>query len=162
MIRWIPAVLLFSTLSLAASAQAPGNTGRWGTIAPGVQANLARHQRVLLSGVPAPYRSMHDPAPYAHGKTERGAVLFEQNCAACHGSAGLGNGPGGQVLQTAPADLAWLARTPMGKSDPYVYWSVAEGGVPFGSDMPAFKNRLSPQDIWALVSYIRDGMPRIG
>ena len=43
-----------------------------------------------------------------------------------------------------------------------MYWSIAEGGQPFGSDMPAFKATLPRQDIWALIRYIRDGMPRIG
>jgi len=59
----------------------------------------------------------------------------------------------------APADLEWLARTPKGRADPYIYWTVAEGGREFESDMPAFKRRLAKRDIWALVAYIRAGLP---
>jgi mono/diheme cytochrome c family protein len=59
----------------------------------------------------------------------------------------------------APADLAWLAGTPRNKSDPYIYWSIAEGGRAFDSEMPAFKQTLSKRDIWSVTAYIRTGMP---
>jgi mono/diheme cytochrome c family protein len=159
MIRKAIAVLLAASLPLAASAQMMGNDRRWGAIGPGISANLARHQQVLMFGVPAPYRTLRDPSPYAAGKVSRGAMLFQQNCAACHGVAGQGNGPGSQMLSSPPANLAWLARTPMNRADGYMYWSIAEGGEPFGSDMPVFKAKLSRTDIWALIAYIREGLP---
>jgi mono/diheme cytochrome c family protein len=46
----------------------------------------------------------------------------------------------------------------MGGSDRYIYWTVAEGGQPLGTAMPAFKDNLSQEDIWAVVAYIRDGL----
>ena len=162
MIRKALAVLLIASLPLAASAQMMGNDRRWGAIGPGISANLARHQQVLLFGIPAPYRTARDPAPYAAGKVNRGAMLFEQHCAACHGLSGQGNGPSSQMLaSTPPANLAWLAHTPMRQADAYMYWSIAEGGQPFGSDMPVFKDKLPKNDIWALIAYIRDGLPRV-
>ena len=42
--------------------------------------------------------------------------------------------------------------------DQYVYWTVAEGGQPVGSAMPAFKGSLSQRDIWAVVTYVRHGL----
>ena len=59
----------------------------------------------------------------------------------------------------APADLEWLARAPKEKSDPYISWAVSEGGAQFDSEMPAFKNSLSKEEIWALSAYLRAGMP---
>ncbi len=41
-----------------------------------------------------------------------------------------------------------------------MYWTIAEGGRQFDSDMPAFKDRLSKQDIWAVIAYVRAGLPR--
>ena len=60
----------------------------------------------------------------------------------------------------APADLEWLARTPKSRAEPYMYWTVAEGGKPFESEMPAFKDRLSKKDMWAVIAYVRAGLPR--
>jgi len=59
----------------------------------------------------------------------------------------------------APADLEWLARTPKDRSSTYIYWTVAEGGAAFDSEMPAFKQSLSSEDIWSLAFYLRSGMP---
>jgi mono/diheme cytochrome c family protein len=42
--------------------------------------------------------------------------------------------------------------------DQYVYWTVAEGGQPVGSQMPAFKRNLSQRDIWAVITYVRHGL----
>ena len=47
-----------------------------------------------------------------------------------------------------------------GPVEPYLYWTIAEGGRQFESDMPAFKDRLAKKDIWAVIAYIRAGLPR--
>jgi hypothetical protein len=41
----------------------------------------------------------------------------------------------------------------MAQWDPFMYWTVAEGGAQFGSAMPAFKDALSKDDIWAVIAY---------
>jgi mono/diheme cytochrome c family protein len=40
---------------------------------------------------------------------ELGAQLFQQHCAACHGSGALGDGPAAGSLKVAPADLTRIA-----------------------------------------------------
>ena len=40
-------------------------------------------------------------------------------------------------------------------------WTVSEGGKPFGTAMPAFKNELTQEQIWQLVAYLRAGFPAI-
>jgi len=40
-----------------------------------------------------------------------------------------------------------------------MYWTIAEGGQAFGTDMPAFKRTLQKNDIWAVITYVRAGMP---
>jgi mono/diheme cytochrome c family protein len=37
---------------------------------------------------------------------------------------------------------------------------VAEGGQAFESEMPAFKDKLNKKDIWAVIAYVRAGLPR--
>ena len=123
------------------------------------KANIARHQKVVMYGVPAPYDAVRDPTPDNDEKLRRGAALFDRQCSSCHGWSGRGTGPEGFFLVPAPADLAWLAQTPREKAEPYIYWSIAEGGGAFDSEMPAYKHTLSVEDIWSVTAYLRAGMP---
>ena len=140
-------------LAAAAAVQSDEGPPRWA-------ANIARKQHVIMQGIPRPYSAMRDPSPDSRAKLQRGRVVFEQRCAACHGWTGQGTGPEAFALVPAPADLEWLAGTPKARSEPYMYWAIAEGGRAFESDMPAFKRELSKRDIWSVVAYIRAGLPR--
>ena len=152
MYRFLISAALLATPAAATLDQPEENLSRW-------KANMSRHQQVLMHGVPAPYASMRDPSPDSVGKLRRGTMLFDRHCSSCHGWSGKGGGSEGFFLVPAPADLEWLARTPKDRSNPYIYWSIAEGGAQFESDMPAFKQTLSSEDIWALSAYLRAGMP---
>ena len=125
---------------------------------PRWMANMARHQKVVMYGVPAPYAAARDPLPDNLAKLRRGAAVFDKHCSSCHGWSGNGEGAEGKFLVPAPADLKWLARTPKNKSDPYIYWSIAEGGSSFNSDMPSYKRTLSKRDIWSVTAFVRSGM----
>jgi mono/diheme cytochrome c family protein len=114
----------------------------------------------MMFGIPVLYASARDPLPNTPATLSRGATILRQNCAACHGPSGYGNGPAGKELVPPPADLAWLAKTPEGRSDPYMLWTNSEGGQPVGSDMPSFKTRLSTDEIWSVIAYVRAGLPR--
>lgn len=123
------------------------------------KANIARHQKIVMHGVPSPYDTVRDPTPDSDEKLRRGAAIFDRQCSSCHGWSGRGGGPEGFFLVPAPADLAWLAHAPKDKANPYIYWSIAEGGREFDSEMPAYKHNLSVEDIWSLTAYLRAGMP---
>ena len=122
--------------------------------------SMPRMHFAMMSGVPAPYNSMTNPLPRTHETVERGAKVYEQTCASCHGTTGLGDGPVGRTLSPPPANLAFLSEMPMVQWDPFMYWTVAEGGAQFGSAMPAFKGTLSKDDIWAVTSYIQARLPQ--
>ena len=49
---------------------------------------------------------------------------------------------------------------PMAQWDSFMYWTIAEGGAQFGSAMPAFKDALSKDDIWAVIAYIQARLPQ--
>ena len=104
-------------------------------------------------------RDDQSPAPKAPGTLGRGVVVYQENCQSCHGSAGMGDGEAGKELSPPPANLAWLSRMPIMRSDSLLYWAIAEGGVPFGTGMPAFKDALSQDDIWAVITYLQAGLP---
>ena len=143
-------LIVFPLAALA--AQSDEGPPRWA-------ANIARKQHVIMVGLPQAYARARDPLRDTPAKFSRGAQVFDRHCASCHGSNGQGSGPEAFALVPAPADLEWLARTPKGRAGPYMYWTIAEGGGQFESDMPSFKRKLSPKDIWSVIAYVRAGMP---
>lgn len=121
--------------------------------------SMVRHHQAMMYGIPEPYRSAQNPLPASEATWRRGADVYAQNCASCHGANGDGDGPAGQQLSPRPANLAWLARSHM-VGDQYVYWTVEEGGKPVRSAMPPFKGALPERDVWAVVTYVRQGLCR--
>jgi mono/diheme cytochrome c family protein len=119
----------------------------------------ARHHAAMMGGLPAPYDKLANPLPRTTATVERGATVYGTNCAACHGATGLGDGAAAQNLSPRPANLAWLSSMPMSRWDGYMYWTIAEGGAPFGTAMPSFKDKLSKDDIWAVIAYIQARLP---
>jgi mono/diheme cytochrome c family protein len=118
-----------------------------------------RHHQAMMNGIPAAYASLRNPLPANTATLASGRLVYEQNCALCHGDSGNGNGPAATQLKPPPANLRWSAQMPMSRSDGYLYWAIAEGGQPFGTAMPAFKRSLSKQQIWAVIAYIQAGLP---
>jgi mono/diheme cytochrome c family protein len=114
----------------------------------------ARHAYFMRQGVPAPYAKMANPLKASAVDLNAGKQLYADNCIACHGAGGRGDGVVGSTLDPRPADLAAIVRMPMA-SDGYLYWSIAEGGASFGTAMPAAKNTLQPEEIWKIILYIR-------
>jgi len=76
----------------------------------------------------------------------RGRALFAENCAACHGAAGFGDGPQAAALTPHPSNFHDAAR--FRHVTPYALFNSISLGVN-GTAMPAF-NRLSDADRWAL------------
>jgi mono/diheme cytochrome c family protein len=99
---------------------------------------------------------------WQHGALSRGAALYAQHCASCHGDTGHGDGPAAANLVPHPADLAWISALPMGQWDAFMYWTIAEGGVRFGTVMPSFKASLSKNDIWSIIAYVQSQLPQRG
>jgi mono/diheme cytochrome c family protein len=56
----------------------------------------------------------------------------------------------------------WPAETlPRHSVDEYLLWSTSEGGVQFGTEMPAFKTVLTERQIWQIVIYMRADFPNV-
>src|ERR1019366_391142 len=117
--------------------------------------SMRRHQMATIAGIPAQYRFLQNPLPQTARTLQRGADVYAQNCAACHGTMGLGNGSAGLRLHPPPANLLWSKRMPMPRGAPYLFWTIAEGGKPVGSAMPAFKSSLTTGDIWSVIAFIQ-------
>lgn len=99
------------------------------------------------------------PATYTDELLSQGAEIYAANCQACHGGSGAGNGPWAQVGMDVPprsfTDRGWMSS----QSDGVFFTSILRG-VP-GTAMPSFEGRLSDEEIWAAVAYIRGFSPRV-
>jgi mono/diheme cytochrome c family protein len=116
--------------------------------------SVLRHQYVMQNGVPAKYAPLSNPLRRSRKNISEGKTLYEANCASCHGASGLGNGPAAQALNQPPANIAATSRMPMA-IDGYLYRTIAEGGAPLKSAMPAFGGALKPDQIWQIILYLR-------
>ncbi|MBI5862370.1 MAG: CopD family protein [Rhodocyclales bacterium] len=82
---------------------------------------------------------------------DRGTTLFAENCVACHGLQGKGDGPLVGSLPKKPIDLLTEPHTKQHTVGDFYYW-ISTGFPEFG--MPPFGDRLSEDDRWDLVNYI--------
>jgi len=92
------------------------------------------------------------PVPLAPNKTPdlaRGAKLYAQNCAACHGAAGDGHGPEAGKLDTPP--IAFTNADRARQRSVFGLYQVITQGLD-GTAMPSFDS-LPPDDRWALAFY---------
>jgi mono/diheme cytochrome c family protein len=104
--------------------------------------------------VPAEYSGKTNPFDTDTAASETGETIFQTNCASCHGTKGQGDGPAAVSLTPKPQNLA---ENEENLGDDYLYWRISEGGLmdPFNSAMPAWKDILSEEKIWQIVTYIR-------
>ncbi len=141
------AVLAYGQMGMMGGNGMMGGRGMMGM-------STLRHQYIMQYGIPAAYADKADPLRGTAANIDAGKKLYEANCASCHGASGLGNGPAAQALNPPPANIAATSRMPMA-TDGYLYWTIAEGGVPLKTAMPAFKDALKPDQIWQIVHYLR-------
>ncbi len=90
-----------------------------------------------------------NPVPTSPASIQAGHAIFSQNCEACHGSNGKGDGPTGAFLNPHPANLtkaSFLAQT-----DGAIFWKITHGHSP----MPSFRDSLSRKQRWDVINYIR-------
>lgn len=126
------------------------------TMTPMHRHRMQRHWLFMNGNIPARYQALKNPHGNSDAAVEKGQALYTKHCATCHGDEGFGEGKAGFDLNPSPALLAFIVQSPIAV-DSYLMWSIAEGGVDLNSGMPAFKSTLSADEIWQIVSYIRNG-----
>jgi mono/diheme cytochrome c family protein len=86
-----------------------------------------------------------------HAAAQKGEELFGRNCQQCHNSRGKG-GKGPQLVRGS-----WA---PGGaNSDAFMYFTIVTGrpGTPMGS----FATSLSPDEIWQVITFLREESQRV-
>ncbi|QPJ65577.1 MAG: c-type cytochrome [Candidatus Nitrohelix vancouverensis] len=92
---------------------------------------------------------------FKNAKAERGATIYKNYCAQCHGFTGKADGPGALGLDPKPAVHAELPLSDY--PDDYLYNLIFYGGKSVGksSMMPDWGMTLPPQDIADVIAYIK-------
>lgn len=105
---------------------------------------------------PAEFRDMSNPLAGNKEAVATGQEIYEANCVTCHGPQGEGDGPAAAALDPQPVSLADSAMM-QAHGDGYLFWRISEGGAmePFNSAMLAYKEALSEEEIWQVISYVR-------
>ncbi len=113
---------------------------------------IMRHMMTSHS-VPDAYATLRNPLVADEATLRRGAELYQTNCASCHGASGQGDGPVAASLQPSPANLARAVQMPMVDAT-FLYWRVSEGALTQKSAMPPFKEMLSEEERWQIVTFV--------
>jgi mono/diheme cytochrome c family protein len=79
-----------------------------------------------------------------------GKAVFKDKCQKCHGPGGLGDGPDADPDAAEDMDLTNPKRAER-NSDGVVFYKVMNGRRK--PKMPAFKEELSKDQVWAVVAY---------
>jgi mono/diheme cytochrome c family protein len=97
------------------------------------------------------------PVPSTPKSVAAGASLFRAHCRGCHGNDAKGDGPEAPP-GAKPADLTdgtWAH----GSTDAEIL-EVIRSGVGPKFDMKGFRSRLTTEEIWSLVHYLRSIGPQ--
>ena len=110
----------------------------------------------LAAGVSAQYQGWtipdgakdeKSPVKNAADAAKKGKGLFASNCAKCHGPLGKGDGPDSKEA----ADLTDEFRADL-NPEGVRYYKIMGGHT---TDMPAFKSKLTKDEVWSLVEYLK-------
>jgi mono/diheme cytochrome c family protein len=90
------------------------------------------------------------------GDVKAGKTKYDANCIGCHGATGKGDGPAAAALNPKPQDHT-DGKTMNALTDKYLFDIIKQGGkaVQKAALMPAANKKLTDQDIWDMVAYIR-------
>jgi mono/diheme cytochrome c family protein len=107
--------------------------------------NASRNWRATATA-----RKLKNPVPATMNAIASGKQAYGEHCRNCHGEKGDGRGEKAAELSVAPGDFTDAA-TMRRRTDGELFWQITRGRLP----MPAFDDKLSDEERWQLVDYIR-------
>jgi mono/diheme cytochrome c family protein len=99
--------------------------------------------------VPANFKTIKNPVAKGDASNKAGMALYQKNCASCHGKTGLGDGVKARALKDFPGDFSKADF--QGQSDGDHFYKTKSGK----GEMPKYEGKLSDDDIWNIVNYMR-------
>ena len=98
-------------------------------------------------------KALKNPVKSSPQSIEAGQKAYQTSCAPCHGAAGKGDGAVAKNLPVKPSDLT-DAKWDHGSTDGEIFVNIRDGIGP-QMKMKAFKGKVTDQDIWNIVNYLR-------
>ena len=115
----------------------------------GLDIGMRRSVRARAASIEVP--KLDDAALQAEG-----LGLFRDLCVQCHGAPGVPPAPFALGMTPVPANLVHTARA---WKPAEIYWTLREGIKMTG--MPAWRYRLSDRQLWSIVAFMREQLPRL-
>jgi len=99
--------------------------------------------------VPAKYEKMTNPEDGGKGNIAIGKSLYSKHCKSCHGKEGYGDGPKADEVDGDLGDFS--SGDFQAQSDGAIFYKSYIGR----DDMPNYEKKMSEEDVWLVVHYIR-------
>jgi mono/diheme cytochrome c family protein len=103
---------------------------------------------------PDEFVKMTNPVAQSAATLKEAATVYDNKCSKCHGSNGDGRGSATKDLDVKPrnyTDKALMEKIPDGQ----LFWIICYGSDPDTTEMKGYKKKLSEEQMWSLVHYIR-------
>src|SRR5882762_2245065 len=100
--------------------------------------------------VPEEAKQLKNPLQPTTAALKSAREVYADKCAHCHGDTGKGDGRDAGKYDPAPTDFTDSKRM-NGATDGELFYKISEGKKP----MPVFKNKLSEDQRWELVLFLR-------
>lgn len=106
--------------------------------------------------VPEEAKTVENPVSPTEWVIEAGSKIYMTRCQSCHGANGDGKGEQASRLSVSPGNFTDSKKMDA-MTDGELFWKITEGHRP----MPRFKNRLTEEERWEVVDYIRTFAPKV-
>lgn len=100
--------------------------------------------------VPEEVKKLKNPVPATKAGLDVAREIYADKCAKCHGDTGKGDGAEAAMYSVKVSDFT-DARARKAMTDGEIFYKLTEGRRP----MPSFKKRLTDEQRWQLVNFIR-------
>ena len=104
---------------------------------------------LAIEAYPETYRKT--PVPFDTISIANGSALYAENCVACHGPQGKGNGILAKTFAKPPVDMLTEPHTAKHTAGDFFHWLTY--GIP-DTGMPEFADKLAEEDRWDVVNYL--------
>lgn len=100
--------------------------------------------------------NMVNPVPADQVSLQRGEILFNVHCSACHGRRGQGNGPIVDFWQPDARPPANLTAERFGQYPDSLFYQVITQGV---GGMPPLRENMNERQYWDVINFVRSLQP---
>ena len=120
---------------------------------------LAGDERANTPNAPPEYIARVNPIVFDDQARTDASSIYDRECRKCHGRDGEGRGSATRGMKIKPRDFTdpnFMSSHPDGQ----FFWIIMNGSDPDTTEMSGFKKKLTEDDAWKLVHFIREFAPR--